>query len=237
MKKLIFIFLTFCVVPIMVYGQDEFHINDEIELYNIFSVVDSKMLDTSSIRFQDAKRNVLRYCSENLTFDIDSTAILYSCREYMDVNPYALKKERKIIKRENLKYKFFISFKIQENIIYHTSYYLDTAMSVHYSSKWIYSINSNQLWNIISWDSISEEISKFENEYVLPIKEIDIEYSEEHEKFVYIILQQKTEKTIVNETSDYSGNYEINKLIVDAENGTVLEKTKKGYSYIAQPSW
>lgn len=221
----------------MVCGQDEFHINDEIELYNIFSVVDSKMLDTSSSRFQYAKRNVLRYCSENLTFDIDSTAILHSCREYMDVNPHDTKMERKIIERENLKYEFFISFKVQDNIIYHTSYYLDTAMHVQYASKWIFGINSSQLWNIISWDSISEEISKYENGYVLPIKEIDIEYCEEHEKFVYIILQQKTDKTIVNETSDYSGNYEVNKLIVDAENGNVLEKTKQGYSYIAQPSW
>lgn len=221
----------------MVSGQDEFHINDKIELYNIFSVVDSKMLDTTTNRFQDAKRNVLKYCSENLTFDIDSTAILYSCREYINVNPHASKKERKVIEREELKYEFFISFKVQENIIYHTSYYLDTAMRVHYSSKWIYGINSSQLWNIVSWNSISKKISNYGNEYILPIKEIVIEYSEEHEKFVYIIIQQKTDKTIVNETSDYSGKYEVNKLIVDAENGTVLEKTKQGYSYIAQPSW
>jgi hypothetical protein len=221
----------------MLCGQDEFHINDEIELYNIFSVVDSKMLDTSSSRFQDAKHKVLRYCSENLTFDIDSVAILYSCREYMDVNPHATKKERKIIERENLKYEFFISFKVQENIMYHTSYYLDTALHVHYASKWIFGINSSQLWNIISWNSISEGLSKYDNRYVSPIKEIDIEYSEEHQKFVYIILQQKTDKTIVNKTSGYSGNYEVNKLVVDAENGNVLERTKQGYTYIGIPSW
>lgn len=110
-------------------------------------------------------------------------------------------------------------------------------MHVHYASKWIFGINSGEVWNIISWDSISEKIIQYENGYVLPIKEIDIEYSKEYKKFVYIVLQKKTDKTIVNETSDYSGNYKVNKLIVNAESGTILEETKQGYSYIAEPSW
>lgn len=130
MQKAVFTYLAIFLLPILAWGQDEFHINDEIELYNVFSVVDSKMLDTSTNRFHDAKRNVLRYYSENLTFDIDSTATLYSCREYMEINSHATKKERKKIERENLKYEFFISFKIHKNIPYFILFRYSNACSL-----------------------------------------------------------------------------------------------------------
>lgn len=129
----------------MSFGQEEFHINDRIEPYNIFNSINTEMLDTAHLQFKKAKRNVLQYCYENLNFNIDSTSVLYSCREYMDFNPNYSIEERNLFKQQGLKYQFFISFKLYPNIFYHSSFYLDTSMKVIYTSQWLFNIPSEKI--------------------------------------------------------------------------------------------
>lgn len=237
MNRTIVIFLIICAGHNEVWCQHEFHVNDDIELRNILSVVDSRMLDTTSAKFIQAKQNVLEYCSKELAFNIDSTAILYSCREYTKVNPNATKKERRIIERRKLKYQFFVHFMIHSDIIYHTSFYLDSAMNVHYSSRWLFDVEASQLWSISPWERLSLKVHRYDDGYILPIKSVDIEYSDKHDRYVYVVLQEETDPTKRNKTSEYSGHFEVNMLIIDAVDGEILEKTKQGYSYISNPSW
>jgi hypothetical protein len=190
------------------------------------------MLDTANLRFKKAKRNVLQYCSENLNFNIDSTSVLYSCREYIDFNPNYSIEEINLFKQQSLKYQFFISFKLYPNIFYHSSFYLDTTMKVIYASQWLFNIPSEKIWKIIQWKSFSDSIISYDNGYILPIKEIDIKYSDKHEKFIYEVIQKKTEQTKVSKISEFQGSYKVNKLIIDSENGKILEKTKQEYHYI-----
>jgi len=98
-------------------------------------------------------------------------------------------------------------------------------------------VPSEKIKNVIEWNKIEKGLSKFDKSYVKPIKDIDITYSDKYKEFTYVIIQAKNKQTIVNKTSPYSGHYQLNKLIINATNGDVLEKTKAGYSYTSNPSW
>ena len=213
------------------------YINDEMEQDNLFSSTNSKMLDTNSIEFKLAKKNVLDYCNKQLSFQMDSVAIYYSCREYTQTNPNTTAEQRKWMKEVNLKHQFFITFKVNSTIDYHVHFYLDSLMQVRDASKQLFSIKQEHIWNILPWRAISAEVLKKQKKFILPIENISLEYDPKHERFVYILIQEKTDKTKIHQTSAYSGNYNLNKLVVDSETGAVLEKTEEHYSYIANPSW
>ncbi|WP_343633269.1 hypothetical protein [Fluviicola sp.] len=216
---------------------DHFYINDEIAEGNLFNPVDSKMIDTNSIRFLAAKENVLDYCNKHLSFRMDSAASYYSCREYFQANPYTSESNRKRMQKKQLKYEFFITFSVNPTIDYHLYFYLDSLMQVKDASEDLFKIKKERIQNILPWNQISDQVLEKEKDYIIPLGEIDLEYDPTYKRFVYMLIQLKTEKTNIHKTSDYTGDYDLNMLIVDSETGTVLEKTKAHYSYISEPSW
>jgi len=217
--------------------QTHFSFNDAIKQDNLFSSTNSKMLDTGSVSFKTAKSNVLDYCNKYLKFRLDSVAIYYSCREYSQINPNTNEAQRKWMEDVHLKHEFFITFKVHSNIDYHLHFYLDSLMQVQSASEQLFKVKPERIFNILDWSKISQEVFEKQKKFILPLEDISLEYDSKYARFVYVLTQQKTDKTKVHQTSDNTGNYKVNQLVVDAETGAVLEKTEQKYSYIADLSW
>jgi len=136
MKRVVLLFLILTIgESCFALLKQEFYINDEIENSNIFYSGNSEMLDTNSARFLRAKKNVLDYCNTKLDFNIDSASTYYSCREYFKLNSLLNESNKNLYESQNLKYQFFITFKIKKSINYRVSFYLDSSMQVQYASK------------------------------------------------------------------------------------------------------
>ena len=195
------------------------------------------MLDTSSTLFHLGKQNVLKYCNEQLEFNIDSTATWYSCREYFEPNSYNTKKENRLYKRKGLKYEFFLYFEVNASTLYRTSYYLHTLMQVQYASVWLFDQGADQVWDIAPWPSIQDDLAAEHSAYVDPIASVELEFSDEYGEYVYLITQETTDATPIERVSEFSKRWSVNRLILSALTGEVFEETQLRYRSMQSPSW
>ncbi|MBI4648409.1 MAG: hypothetical protein HY738_17955 [Bacteroidia bacterium] len=221
-------------------SQQTFHIDDDNKLlHGFYNPNNYRKFDSLSEEFLLIKKNVLNYCDDNLKFDIDSIAASYFCREIISNTLKSTKKVKRIVKRNHLKYIFYISFKIRDSLYYHTSFILDTNLFIQYTPDLIFNINKEKIFNIIDWKDISNEIRAYKNGYIEPIYHINIKYNNKYKQFVYYIMQGGNKKSIcINCTKNTSFfKYKVNLLIVSSITGEILEETTTTIIVHGQPSW
>jgi len=209
--------------------QRKYYVADNQKYYGVFDYRSSKSLDTASVDFQLAKQNVLEYCNQQLNFKIDTVATRYSCASYSKLSEYNKPEETRFVKENHLKYEFSIKFHVNEQIGYNVSFYLDTAFQVKSASETLFKLKKTNLWKIRPFENFEENAKSYNNGFVLPLDRVEIEYSEKEKKCVYVVLQKRTEQTVVT-TSPIGIEYDVNCLIVDPEKGEILDETIHHYS-------
>ena len=231
MKISFYLLLVFVFSHIGVWSQKEFSFSDDQKYETIFSYDCSKMLDTTAADFKLAKMHVLEYCNKNLKFMIDTVTTWYSCRKYSETknNPNNGPKENRFIEENLLEYEFYITFQVNKFINYHISFYLDTAFQVKSASETLFNLKKTNLWKIRPFENFEENTKSYKNGFVLPIKKVEIEYSEKEKTYVYVVTQERNEQSVVI-TSAIGIDYDVNCLIVDPETGEILDETIHHYS-------